>query len=208
MPRTRETLMPRYVITVVAILLFAAIAGVAYARDTLNATYQFAIQETCWEDTEGFAPDTLALLPLPPPGTPGVHFMRRVHNADFGTAQFNPDGTGLDGRLVSSLTSVGQAHFEGQHSCPFTYVLNEDDGSLDVTFGTCTFQNTFASQATGTITGIHTIGRLAQGRNVIVTSSSRPLEVETLNINVPNDGEFTVYRICTRAGTLNRISHD
>jgi len=174
----------------------------------LNGEYAFTQSRNCVDTTEGFGPN-FQLNPLPPPGTPGVHFIRRAVNSDRGIVQFNGDGTGTATVFTTqiNLAPVTFPVAESEATCNLTYSVSPD-GTVSLQ-AACTGTTVAGGGAgnTFTITGVDVRRQIVQGNTALLHSPAHPPAVETITVTPPGAGApFTFARVCTRSGITSKVS--
>src|SRR5262245_8000776 len=101
-----RSLMTGLIVLMFFTALSLGIAPLGESQEDLNArlhgTYAFTQSTQCVETTEGFGPN-FQVNPLPPPDTPGTHFIRRVARSTRGFIQFNGDGTATTTQLGTTI---------------------------------------------------------------------------------------------------------
>jgi len=176
-------------------LMFIALAGRSQGF-AQSFTFTFSTQATCIEDTAGFT--NLEPNPLPGPSDT-THFIRRTHALTTGTSTFSTDGTFTTQDQTSSIHTGGTEFSESQSTCTGTFGFNSSNQTLN-TSSSCNFQDTIPNTNSGTITGLQGVLQLTPGEQ-LVRSGPHPPVVETVNVNLAGGGSFTIFRICTRAGS-------
>ncbi len=196
--------------TVLLILLALSLGAVgAQAQNArLNGDYAFSGPRNCINSNLPFGPNYSV-----PPGA----FTSRTVNVDTGITSYHGDGTGtvsfrsnnininvFPAPPLSGISVFPVSVSEG--TCNLTYSVDHD-GTVNRQ-ASCTFTNTSGGGVgnTGTVTGIQTEGRIAQGNTAVEIGPSSPLFVETLTATTPGGATFTTFRVCVRSRVENKIS--
>jgi hypothetical protein len=202
-----RSLMVGLLVVVLFTALFPGIAPLVEAQENLNArlhgTYAFTQSTQCVETTEGFGPN-FQVHPLPPPDTPGTHFIRRVARSTRGFIQFNGDGTATTTQVGTTInfSPVAFPVSESETTCRDTYTVHPDD---TVTIETSCTSTTVAGGGIGnvlTTTEGVIKATIVQGNTALLYAPDHPPAVATITVTPPpgTGDAFTFERVCTLSG--------
>lgn len=209
-----RSLMAGLIVLVLFTALSLGIAPLVEAQENLNArlhgTYAFTQSRECVETTEGFGPN-FQVHPLPPPDTPGTHFIRRVARSTRGVIQFNGDGTATTTQLGTTInfSPVAFPVSENETTCSDTYTVHPDD---TVTIEASCTSTAVAGGGIGnvsTTTGGVIKATIVQGNTALLYAPDHPPAVATITVTPPPGAgdAFTFERVCTLSGIGSTFGH-
>jgi hypothetical protein len=209
-----RSLMASLIVLVLFTALSLGIAPLVEAQENLNArlhgTYAFTQSTQCVETTEGFGPN-FQVHPLPPPDTPGTHFIRRVARSTRGFIQFNGDGTATTTQLGTTInfSPVAFPVSESETTCRDTYTVHPDDTVTIETSCTSTMVAGGGIGNVSTITGGVIQATIVQGDTTLLYAPDHPPAVVMISVTPPPGAgdAFTFERVCALSGISSEFAH-